>query len=60
MLYGVTRKSGGGIPKCVMQEEAKTKDELARVKGTVKVAKLVGNKHIQGLLAVSVYDTKPI
>ena len=43
-----------------MQEEAKTKDELARVRGTVKVAKLVGDEHIQGLLAVSVYDTKPV
>ena len=60
MVYGVTRKSGRGIPKCILQEEVKTKDELARVRGTLKVAKLVGDEKLQGLVAVSLYDTKPV
>ena len=60
MIYGVTRKSGRGIPKCILQEEVSTKEDLARTRGTVKVAKLVGDDCIQGLIAVSLYDTKPV
>ena len=60
MIYGVTRKSGRGIPKCILQEEVSTKEDLAKTRGTVKVAKLVGDDCIQGLVAVSLYDTKPV
>ena len=60
MIYGVTRKSGRGIPKCILQEEVSTRGALARVRGTVKVAKLVGDEYIQGLVAISLYDTKPV
>ena len=59
LLYGVARKSGRGLPDCVLQEEKATKTEQVKVRGTVKASKLTGDPGCPNLLAVSVYDTKP-
>ena len=55
-----TRKSGRGLPKCVIQEEVKNAEALHAVRGTVKAVVLEGDDKVPGLLAVSYYDQKPV
>ena len=59
MCYGVTRSEGRGIPQCFKQKEKTTKVGIARVRGTVKVAKLKDDSSMPSLIAVSIYDVKP-
>ena len=59
MCYGVTRSDGRGIPQCIKQKEETTKNGIARVRGTVKVAHLKGDPSIPSMIAVSIYDVKP-
>ena len=59
-LHGVTRKSGRGLPSSIMQQEVQNKTEQEKVRGTVLAAKLVGDSKCPSLVAVSVYDTKPV
>ncbi|KAK3238936.1 hypothetical protein CYMTET_51093 [Cymbomonas tetramitiformis] len=56
LMVGVARASGRGVPDSVVQVEAKTVGELARVAGTVKVARTADFK----ILAASIYDNKPV
>jgi hypothetical protein len=58
LLEGVARK-GRGIPQIVVQEEVKHSIE-ATTRGTVKAAVLEGDPDCPNLVAVSVYDTKPV
>lgn len=60
LIAGVTRKSGRGLPSSVVQEEKINKSDQLKVKGTVKAAVLKGDPMCPDLLAVSVYDTKPV
>ena len=60
LIAGVTRKSGRGLPMHVLQEEVKNKKAQMEVRGTVKAAVLYGDKDCAGLVAMSVYDTKPV
>ena len=60
LIHGVARKSGRGIPSSVLQDEVQNRNLQAQVRGTVKAAQLVGDPAIPNLLAVSVYDTKPV
>ena len=60
LLYGIARKSGRRLPVSVVQEEKATKSKQKKVRGTVKAAKLTGDPDCPNLLAVSVYDTKPV
>ena len=59
-LHGVTRKSGRGLPSSVLQQEVQNKAEQDKVRGTVLAAELVGDSKCPSLVAVSVYDTKPV
>ena len=59
-LHGVTRKGGRGLPQSVIQEEVQNRVEQEKVRGTVIAAELVGDPTCPSLLAVSVYDTKPV
>jgi hypothetical protein len=59
-IAGVTRKTGRGLPACVLQEEAKTKRLQMAARGTVKAAILKGDKDCKDLVACSFYDTKPV
>ena len=60
LISGVARKTGRGIPISVLQDEVKDKNAQQKVRGTVKAAVLMGDKHVPNLVAVSVYDTKPV
>jgi hypothetical protein len=55
-----TRKGGRGVPQLVCQEEVIKKSIEATVRGTVKAAVLEGDPDCPNLVAVSVYDTKPV
>ena len=59
-LHGVTRNSGRGLPASIMQEELHNRKEQEKVRGTVIAAELVGDSKRPSLIAVSVYDTKPV
>ena len=59
-IAGPTRKSGHGLPKCVIQEEVKNAEAIGAVQGTVNAAVLEGDDKVSGLLAVSYYDQKPV
>jgi hypothetical protein len=59
LLEGVARK-GRGVPQLVYQEEIKKKSIEATARGTVKAAVLEGDPDCPNLVAVSVYDTKPV
>lgn len=60
MVHGVTRPSLRGIPSIIKQDEVTTKSNLEKVRNTVKVAVLKGDEVIKDLVAVSIYDTKPV
>ena len=59
-MHGVTCKSGRGLPASIMQEELHNRKEQEKVRGTFIAAELVGDIKCPSLIAVSVYDTKPV
>ena len=59
-ISGPTRKSGRGLPKCVIQEGKKYPSEISAVCGTVKATVLDGDTEVPDLVAVSYYDQKPV
>ena len=60
MILGVTRKSVRGLSKCIKQVDVTKKKDLARTRGTIKVAELVGDTKDPGIISMSLYDTKPV
>jgi hypothetical protein len=60
LCHGVARKSGRGLPKSIIQEEAKIKSQQDKIRGTTKAAMLTGDPEVPELVAFSVYDTKPV
>jgi Transposase IS4 len=60
LVAGVIRKSGKGFPECCIQQEAKNKTELHAVRGTTLAAVLKGDDNCPDIVAVSVYDSKPV
>ena len=60
LCHGAARKSGRGLPKCVIQEEPKRKTQQDQLRGTTKAAVLTNDPDIPDLVAFSVYDTKPV
>ena len=60
MTHGVTRCSGRGLPKCIMQAEVTRKEDLQRQRGTLKVAQLVNDPECSGFISLSLYDQKPV
>ena len=59
MIHGVTR-SGRGIPPCITQEALTRKEDLLRTRGTLKAAAITGDSACPGLVAASLYDSKPV
>jgi len=59
LVAGVSRTKDRGIPTCVLQETVK-KQELPTTRGAVKAAVLKGDPQCPDLIAVSVYDNKPV
>ena len=60
MIHGVLRSEGRGVPKCVVQEKMKKKDEIEAARGTVKAAILTNNSKCSGMVMFSYYDSKPV
>jgi len=58
-IHGVTRQSGRGIPSCVNQEKRTRKNEILQHRGTLKVAEMQNEPRLKGLVALSLYETKP-
>ncbi|KAK3259002.1 hypothetical protein CYMTET_31980 [Cymbomonas tetramitiformis] len=56
LMGGVARASSRGVPDTVVQTEARSKVDLARQVGTVKIARTEDFK----VIAVSIYDSKPV
>ena len=59
MVHGVTRPTMKGIPLIVKQNEVKKKGDLEKVRHSVKAAVLKGDPDMEGLVALSIYDSKP-
>ena len=59
-IPGPTKKSGRGLPKCILQDEKTSPAEIRGVRGMVKVAVLVGDEEVSDHVAVSYYDQKPV
>ena len=59
-LHGVIRKSVRGLPYYVLQEEVYNKAQQEKVRGHIGAAELVGDSDCPSLIALSVYDTKPV
>ena len=60
LAHGVVRTSGRGFPLSVKQDEEKNVKRADALKGTTKAAVLKNSQDTPHLLAVSVYDTKPV
>ena len=60
MTHGVTRPSLRGVPDCVKQSEVTRKGDLEKVRHTVKAAVVKGDSVCNGLICVSIYDSKPV
>ena len=60
LCHGVAQKGRREIPRSVIQEEQKSQTAQIGVRGTVKVPVLEGDADCVDLVALSVYDTKPV
>ena len=58
--HTTTCKGGYDIPTSVLQEEVKSHQAQIGVLSTLKEAILCGDPECDNLLAVSVYETKPL
>ena len=59
-LHGATCKSGRRLPEYITQEELNNRKKQGKVRGTVIAVDLVGISKCPSLIAVCVYDTKPV
>ena len=60
LCHVVARKSGRGIPECVLQGENNNPVAQREAPGTVKAAVLEGYPGCPNIIASRVYDTKPV
>jgi hypothetical protein len=60
LAHGVVRTNGRGFPNSIIQREAPTLKLAEATRGTTKAARLSGSSKCPDLLAVSLYDTKPV
>lgn len=60
LAHGVVRTNGRGFPNSIIQREAPTLKLAEATRGTTKAARLSGSAKCPNLLAVSLYDTKPV
>jgi hypothetical protein len=51
MVHGVAKKSGRGLPKCIIQDEVTNKNLQAEVRGTTKAAVLEGDNECPNIVA---------
>ena len=60
LAHGVAWTNGSRVPSTIIQKEEKNKDLAEKLRGTTKAAKLAHNPGCPDVLAVSMYDTKPV
>ncbi len=60
LAHGVPQTNGCGIPMSIIQKEAKNKDCAEKLCKTMKAARLANLSGFTDMLAVSMYDTKPV
>ena len=58
LIYVVVWSSWNGVPKCEMQKEMTCKEETICAQGTLGLSHLKGDSRIDGLVALSYYDSK--
>jgi hypothetical protein len=59
-IHGVVRRTGRGVPACVLQEFQKNPKEADKVRGTIKAAVLEGDPSCPSLICMSYYDAKDV
>ena len=59
MAYGVVRSENRGVPKCIKQSAVTKKNELEKVRGTLKVTHFKGVDKIKRSFVLSLYDSNP-
>ena len=60
MLEGIARKTGRGLPQMIKQQEETTDERIEQAVRTVKAAECSIIGIPKKILAVSVYDSKPV
>ena len=60
LAHGVAQTSGCGIPPSIIQREEKNKAAAEKLRGATKAARLVHSLACPDLVAMSMYDTKPV
>ena len=60
LAHGVVRTHGRGFPEGIIQREEKNLKAAEALRGTTKAAHLTNSTKCPDLLAVSIYDTKPV
>jgi len=60
LAHGVVRTHGRGLPDAVIQREEKNVKRAESLRGTTKAARMQNNPACPDILAMSVYDTKPV
>jgi hypothetical protein len=58
-IHGVVRKSGRGVPTCVLQETQKNAKEADKVHGTIKAA-VLDDPECPSVVCMSYYDSKDV
>ena len=59
MFHGVAREKFKVVPSCLFQKKETSKIAHAKARWTLKVATLKGDPSIPGIVALSLYDSKP-
>ena len=60
LAHGVVRTYARGFPSDILQKEEKNKDRAEKLRGTTMAARLINSDACPDLLAISLYDTKPV
>ena len=60
MFHRVALKNGKGVLSCLFQKKDTSKISHAKARWTVKVITLKGDSSIPGIVAFSLYDSKPL
>ena len=48
-----------GVPKRIIQKEVQNEKLQVEMRGTIKATVLTGDPEVKGLVAISIYDSKP-
>ena len=59
-IHGVVRRTGRGVPPCVLQEFQKNQKEADKVRGTIKAAVFEGDPSCPSIICMSYYDAKDV